>query len=191
MVICQREALATGVFPERDICRRPALRRTQVFPSGKSPFWAARRGDGAPKRWCCPNSDTRDLKLGRNDSLAGSLDSCAWRCRAQGLPIGTYAPSVGGSVRRPHAPPRWGRFLDTRYGELGQSFGPPLRRPYFFILSAIQVLFPHWHSNMWNVRPVGGSSMLVMNWGCSPHFKQRGAAGLGRSCFSVSVKFRA
>jgi len=33
-----------------------------------------------------------------------------------------------------------------------------LRRPYVF--SEIQVLLPHWHSNMWNVRPVAGSC----NW---------------------------
>src|ERR1700688_1428662 len=38
------------------------------------------------------NWDTYADKLGRNDSLAGNLDFCAWRCRAQGLPIGTYAP---------------------------------------------------------------------------------------------------
>jgi hypothetical protein len=39
----QREALATGGFPERDICRPAGLRRTQTFPSGKSTFWAAAR----------------------------------------------------------------------------------------------------------------------------------------------------
>lgn len=27
--------------------------------------------------------------------------------------------------------------------------------------------------------------MLVMNWGSSPHFIQRGAVGFGRSCFSM------
>jgi hypothetical protein len=40
----------------------------------------------------------------RTERFIRSLDFCAWRCRARGLPIGTYAPSVGGSVRRPHAP---------------------------------------------------------------------------------------
>src|SRR6202043_216389 len=54
------------------------------------------------------------LKIGRNDLLAGSLDSCAWRCRAQRAPDWNLSPpSVGGSVRRPHAPPRWGRFFDS------------------------------------------------------------------------------
>ena len=27
--------------------------------------------------------------------------------------------------------------------------------------------------------------MLVVNWGCSPHFKQRGEVGFWRSCFSM------
>jgi hypothetical protein len=27
--------------------------------------------------------------------------------------------------------------------------------------------------------------MFVMNWGCSPHFKQRGEVGFWRSCFSM------
>jgi hypothetical protein len=36
------------------------------------------------------------FKLGRNDSRAGSLDSHAWRCRAQKEhPTGTHAPSIG------------------------------------------------------------------------------------------------
>jgi len=39
---------------------------------------------------------------------------------------------------------------------------------------------------MWKVRPVGGSSMLVMNLGCSPHFKQRGEIGFGRACFPIN-----
>jgi hypothetical protein len=35
-------------------------------------------------------------------------------------------------------------------------------------------------------RPVGGSSILLMNLGCSPHLKQRGEIGSGRSCFSMA-----
>jgi hypothetical protein len=27
--------------------------------------------------------------------------------------------------------------------------------------------------------------MFVMNWGCSPHFKQRDEVGFWRSCFSM------
>jgi hypothetical protein len=44
---------------------------------------------------------------------------------------------------------------------------------------------PHRHSNMWNVRPAEGLNMLVMNFGCAPHFKQRGEVGFSRSCFSM------
>ena len=32
---------------------------------------------------------------------------------------------------------------------------------------------------------VGGSSMLAVNWGCSPHYKQRGEVGLWRSRSSM------
>jgi hypothetical protein len=38
---------------------------------------------------------------------------------------------------------------------------------------------------MWNVRPAEGLNMLVMNFGCAPHFKQRGEVGFSRSCFSM------
>jgi hypothetical protein len=43
--------------------------------------------------------------------------------------------------------------------------------------SELQVLLPHRHSNMRNMRPEDGSRMLVMNLGCSPHVKQRGEVG--------------
>src|ERR1700688_3537266 len=61
--------------------------------------------------------------------------------------------------------------------------GRQLRRPYIF--SETHVRLPHWHSNMWNVRPVGGSSILLINFGCPPHFKQRGEVGFWLSCFSM------
>jgi hypothetical protein len=51
--------------------------------------------------------------------------------------------------------------------------------------SDVQDFSPHRHSNMWNVRPAEGLNMLVMNFGCAPHFKQRGAVGFSRSCFSM------
>jgi len=38
---------------------------------------------------------------------------------------------------------------------------------------------------MWNVRPADRFNMLVMNFGCSPHFKQRGEIGFWRSGFSM------
>jgi hypothetical protein len=37
----------------------------------------------------------------------------------KGPPMELTPPSVGGSVRRPHAPPRGGRFFNTRGGEVG------------------------------------------------------------------------
>jgi hypothetical protein len=36
-------------------------------------------------------------------------------------------PSVDGSVRRPHAPPRWGRFFDTRQIKTGHQWRVALR----------------------------------------------------------------
>jgi hypothetical protein len=62
--------------------------------------------------FCGKKSDPRALghsgrRLLRNDSWAGSLDSCAWRCRAQGLPIGTLRPPPSVVLlrgpMRPHA----------------------------------------------------------------------------------------
>jgi hypothetical protein len=35
---------------------------------------------------------------------------------------------------------------------------------------------------MWNIRPVGGSGILVVKFGCSPHLKQGGEVGSGRAC---------
>jgi hypothetical protein len=70
-----------------------------------------------------------------------------------------------------------------------QPFAGAVSLPYS--LAATQVLLPHSHSNMRNLRPVGGSSMLTVNVGCSPHFGQRGEIGLGEACFSMPVKFRA
>jgi len=43
--------------------------------------------------------------------------------------------------------------------------------------SDVQDFSPHRHSNMWNVRPAEGLNMLVMNFGCAPHSKQRGEVG--------------
>jgi hypothetical protein len=67
--------------------------------------------------------DQRTLRSGRMGvrDLATTLERFAgrqlglvraWRCQAQGgHPIGTYAPSVGGSVSGLSLPPRWGRSL--------------------------------------------------------------------------------
>jgi hypothetical protein len=52
--------------------------------------------------------------------MADSLDSCACGVERKGSRLELTPPSVGGSVRRPHAPPRWGRFFDTRGEELGR-----------------------------------------------------------------------
>ena len=58
-----------------------------------------------------------------------------------------------------------------------------------YILSETQVRSPHLHSNMWKVRPVGWSGMLVVNRGCSPHFTQGGDDGsLRLSCFSIASR---
>lgn len=57
--------------------------------------------------------------------------------------------------------------------------------------SEIQVLLPHWQSNIRNVRPVRDSSVLVTNLGCLPHLWQRGKIGIARSWFSTPVRFRA
>jgi hypothetical protein len=54
-----------------------------------------------------------------------------------------------------------------------------VKRPHVF--SDTQVLVPRWHSNMLNIRPLDGFSMLVMNLGCSPHANPSGF------CFSNSV----
>jgi hypothetical protein len=54
--------------------------------------------------------------------------------------------------------------------------------------SEIQVLLPHRHSNMWKIRPAEGLGMLVLNVGCSAHFKQRGEVGLGRSRVSMAAQ---
>jgi hypothetical protein len=51
--------------------------------------------------------------------------------------------------------------------------------------SEIQVLLPHRHSNMWKIRPAEALGMLVMNAGCSAHFRQRGEVGAGRSRVSM------
>jgi hypothetical protein len=51
------------------------------------------------------------LKLGRNDSWGGSLDSCAWRCRARGnTRLEPTPPPSGSSNKRPQLP-SWGRFF--------------------------------------------------------------------------------
>jgi hypothetical protein len=58
-----------------------------------------------------------------------------------------------------------------------------------YTLSDIQVLLPHLHSNIWNIRPVGGSGILVVNFGCSRHLKHGGEVGSGRACcFSMGAK---
>jgi hypothetical protein len=54
--------------------------------------------------------------------------------------------------------------------------------------SEIQVLLPQRHSNMWNIRPAEALGMLVMNAGCSAHFKQRGEVGAGRSRVSMAAQ---
>ena len=79
--------------------------------------------------------------------------------------------------------PRWAAMAGT------DERGRQLRRPYIF--SETQVLLPHSHSNIWNVRPVGGSGMLETKRGCLPHFEQHGEVSVGRSCFSIRrFKFR-
>src|ERR1700682_5303491 len=71
------------------------------------------------------------------------------------------------------------RRLNKSLGEIGMYNVPggnyrlPVRR-WRLKPSELQVLSPHWHSNMRKVRPEDGSSMLVMNLGCSTHVKQRG-----------------
>jgi hypothetical protein len=85
-------------------------------------------------------------------------------------------PAFVGSVGRAAA----GEGGHQQLAEVRKATGHLSWRPY--ILSEIQVLLPHWQSNIWNIRPVGGSGMLVVNFGCSPHFKQGGEVGLGRSC---------
>jgi hypothetical protein len=42
----------------------------------------------------------------------------------------------------------------------------------------------HWHLNMWKVRPVFGSSMLVTNSSCFPHRVHGGQVGFGISMVS-------
>src|SRR5258707_3092067 len=66
------------------------------------------------------------------------------------------------------------------FGGTGKERGRQLRRPYVF--SDTQVLLPHLHSNMWNMRPFGGASVLLMKPGFSPHFIQGGGLGF-LSCF--------
>ncbi len=68
------------------------------------------------------------------------------------------------------------------FGGTGKERGRQLRRPYVF--SDTQVLLPHLHSNMWNMRPFGGSSVLLMKPVFSPHFMQGGELGFW-SCFSM------
>jgi hypothetical protein len=58
-------------------------------------------------------------------------------------------------------------------------FSQQLHRDLVLIFSATQLRSPHLHSNIWNVRPVGGSSMLVVNLGWSPQRVHCVATGWG------------
>ena len=115
--------------------------------------------------------------------LSLSLTESAWLTETNRLMLprddGTLQADLL-HARRPDASASntGGRDLDAPAADqrfAARQRGRQLRRPYIF--SETQVLLPHWHSNKWNVRPVGGSSILLINFGCSPHFKQRGEVG--------------
>jgi hypothetical protein len=97
---------------------------------------------------------------------------CIWFANRPGIMESCLLARVTSSYGPGASSVRWGRFSACS-------------------LSITQVLLPHSHSNIRNLRLVDGSSMLVTNVGCSSHLEQRGEIGLGGVCFSMPAKSRA
>jgi hypothetical protein len=127
-------------------------------------------------------------------------DLPATSSRHSGLPPGLLMmprilsehSAAASSKQRHHPANQRPRRLNESLGEIGicnapwRNYRTPVCR-WRLKPSELQVLLPHWHSNMRNVRPEDGSRMLVMNLGCSPHVKQRGEVGC-RAAFLMLVQ---
>jgi hypothetical protein len=142
--------------------------------------------------------NTQYLKLERNDLSWGFLvpqHSAILSPKAKPSTGRHFAQCPAGGLKRSQMPRTEAVLLGHSGWEIRTDTclpinerGRQMRRAYIF--SETQVRLPHLHSNMWNVRAVGGSSILLRNLDCSPHFKQRGEVGCCAGFSMPHTEFR-